>query len=152
MAAESHSPGIHALWVSLLRGDYPLGHNRAVLHGVPPSRPLSVPAPGPHVGGLSRRPPPEPHGDPAPTRTSRRDRALPSGLGNGPQLHSRTAVPRALGVRLRIAWRSLVLGGHRGAGLLRLLDHILAAEPREQQPHFADCSLITSTEPQGRQP
>ncbi|WP_306324905.1 PP2C family protein-serine/threonine phosphatase [Streptomyces venezuelae] len=48
----------------------------------------------------------------------------------------------ALGVCLRIAWRSLVLGGHRGAELLRLLDRILSAERRE--PHlFATCALIT---------
>ncbi|MBK3575641.1 SpoIIE family protein phosphatase [Streptomyces sp. MBT65] len=48
----------------------------------------------------------------------------------------------AAGVCLRIAWRSLILGGHRGPGLLRLMERILVAEcgPR---PLFATCTLLT---------
>ncbi|MFG2989504.1 PP2C family protein-serine/threonine phosphatase [Streptomyces sp. NPDC048257] len=48
----------------------------------------------------------------------------------------------ALGVCLRIAWRSLILGGHRGADLLRLLERLLIAE-RGEQPLFATCALLT---------
>ncbi|MFF3771375.1 PP2C family protein-serine/threonine phosphatase [Streptomyces sp. NPDC002232] len=48
----------------------------------------------------------------------------------------------ALGVCLRIAWRSLVLGGHRGAGLLRLMERILIAE-RGSASLFATCTLLT---------
>ncbi|MGW3682781.1 PP2C family protein-serine/threonine phosphatase [Streptomyces prasinus] len=48
----------------------------------------------------------------------------------------------ALGVCLRIAWRSLVLGGHRGDDLLRLMERILIAE-RDSQQLFATCTLLT---------
>ncbi|MFF4322907.1 PP2C family protein-serine/threonine phosphatase [Streptomyces sp. NPDC001568] len=48
----------------------------------------------------------------------------------------------ALGVCLRIAWRSLVLGGHRGADLLHLMERILLAE-RGGLPLFATCTLLT---------
>ncbi|MFE4856740.1 PP2C family protein-serine/threonine phosphatase [Streptomyces sp. NPDC056670] len=48
----------------------------------------------------------------------------------------------ALGVCLRIAWRSLILGGHRGAELLHLMERILTAE-RGDQPLFATCALLT---------
>ncbi|MET9604069.1 fused response regulator/phosphatase [Streptomyces sp. NPDC006512] len=48
----------------------------------------------------------------------------------------------ALGVCLRIAWRSLVLGGHRGTDLLRLMERLLVAE-RGAQPLFATCTLLT---------
>ncbi|MDQ1033826.1 serine phosphatase RsbU (regulator of sigma subunit) [Streptomyces sp. V3I8] len=48
----------------------------------------------------------------------------------------------ALGVCLRIAWRSLVLGGHRGDDLLHLMERILVAE-RGSQQLFATCSLLT---------
>ncbi|MFJ9339171.1 PP2C family protein-serine/threonine phosphatase [Streptomyces sp. NPDC101733] len=48
----------------------------------------------------------------------------------------------ALGVCLRIAWRSLVLGGHRGTDLLNLLDRILIAE-RGDRFLFATCALLT---------
>ncbi|MFE2297285.1 PP2C family protein-serine/threonine phosphatase [Streptomyces sp. NPDC059445] len=48
----------------------------------------------------------------------------------------------AVGVCLRIAWRSLVLGGHRGPGLLHLMERILIAE-RGPQPLFATCTLLT---------
>ncbi|MEU8652568.1 fused response regulator/phosphatase [Streptomyces sp. NPDC048737] len=48
----------------------------------------------------------------------------------------------ALGVCLRIAWRSLVLGGHHGPGLLHLMERILIAE-RGPQPLFATCTLLT---------
>ncbi|MFE3629709.1 PP2C family protein-serine/threonine phosphatase [Streptomyces goshikiensis] len=48
----------------------------------------------------------------------------------------------ALGVCLRIAWRSLVLGGHRGPDLLHLLERILVAE-RGPQFLFATCALLT---------
>ncbi|MFF7176969.1 SpoIIE family protein phosphatase [Streptomyces sp. NPDC008121] len=48
----------------------------------------------------------------------------------------------ALGVFLRIAWRSLILGGHRGPDLLHLLERILIAE-RGEESMFATCSLLT---------
>ncbi|MFI7320968.1 PP2C family protein-serine/threonine phosphatase [Streptomyces venezuelae] len=48
----------------------------------------------------------------------------------------------ALGVFLRIAWRSLVLGGHRGNDLLHLMERILIAE-RGSQHLFATCTLLT---------
>lgn len=48
----------------------------------------------------------------------------------------------ALGVCLRIAWRSLILAGHRGPHLLHLMERILIAE-RGPQPLFATCSLLT---------
>ncbi|MFD0304380.1 PP2C family protein-serine/threonine phosphatase [Streptomyces sp. NPDC127119] len=48
----------------------------------------------------------------------------------------------ALGVCLRIAWRSLVLGGHRGDDLLHLMERILMAE-RGSQQLFATCTLLT---------
>ncbi|WP_030207917.1 PP2C family protein-serine/threonine phosphatase [Streptomyces bikiniensis] len=48
----------------------------------------------------------------------------------------------ALGVCLRIAWRSLVLGGHRGDDLLHLMERILLAE-RGGQHMFATCTLLT---------
>ncbi|MCY0960229.1 PP2C family protein-serine/threonine phosphatase [Streptomyces sp. H27-H5] len=48
----------------------------------------------------------------------------------------------ALGVCLRIAWRSLILGGHRGSELLRLMERILIAE-RGPQHLFATCTLLT---------
>ncbi|MFJ6700622.1 PP2C family protein-serine/threonine phosphatase [Streptomyces sp. NPDC091272] len=48
----------------------------------------------------------------------------------------------ALGVCLRIAWRSLVLGGHRGDDLLHLMERILIAERGDQQL-FATCTLLT---------
>ncbi|MFI6339065.1 PP2C family protein-serine/threonine phosphatase [Streptomyces sp. NPDC050535] len=48
----------------------------------------------------------------------------------------------ALGVCLRIAWRSLVLGGHRGNDLLHLMERILVAE-RDSQQLFATCTLLT---------
>ncbi|MET9934208.1 PP2C family protein-serine/threonine phosphatase, partial [Streptomyces sp. NPDC006324] len=47
----------------------------------------------------------------------------------------------ALGVCLRIAWRSLVLGGHRGDDLLHLMERILLAE-RGDQHMFATCTLL----------
>ncbi|MFD4276405.1 fused response regulator/phosphatase [Streptomyces cyaneofuscatus] len=48
----------------------------------------------------------------------------------------------ALGVFLRIAWRSLVLGGHRGEALLHLMERILIAE-RGSHSLFATCTLLT---------
>ncbi|MGV9271418.1 PP2C family protein-serine/threonine phosphatase [Kitasatospora sp. NPDC003701] len=48
----------------------------------------------------------------------------------------------ALGVLLRIAWRSLVLGGHRGGDLLHLMERILVAE-RGSPSMFATCTLLT---------
>lgn len=48
----------------------------------------------------------------------------------------------AVGVCLRIAWRSLVLGGHHGPDLLHLMERILIAE-RGPQPLFATCTLLT---------
>ncbi|GAA4111536.1 MULTISPECIES: SpoIIE family protein phosphatase [Streptomyces] len=51
----------------------------------------------------------------------------------------------ALGVCLRIAWRSLVLGGHRGPELLHLMERILIAE-RDSHTLFATCALLTLEE------
>ncbi|CAM5288892.1 hypothetical protein SAVIM338S_00266 [Streptomyces avidinii] len=48
----------------------------------------------------------------------------------------------ALGVCLRIAWRSLILGGHRGPELLHLMERVLVAE-RGSLPLFATCALLT---------
>lgn len=48
----------------------------------------------------------------------------------------------ALGVCLRIAWRSLTLGGHRGEALLTLLERMHVAE-RSTSDLFATCSLVT---------
>ncbi|MGW4809076.1 PP2C family protein-serine/threonine phosphatase [Kitasatospora sp. NPDC004272] len=48
----------------------------------------------------------------------------------------------ALGVLLRIAWRSLVLGGHRGEDLLNLMERVLVAE-RDDVSLFATCTLLT---------
>jgi serine phosphatase RsbU (regulator of sigma subunit) len=48
----------------------------------------------------------------------------------------------ALGVCLRIAWRALTLGGHRGRELLHLLEQLLIAE-RSQGDMFATCTLVT---------
>lgn len=47
----------------------------------------------------------------------------------------------ALGVFLRIAWRSLVLGGHQGEDLLHLMERILIAE-RGSHSLFATCTLL----------
>ncbi|MBK3583912.1 response regulator, partial [Streptomyces sp. MBT57] len=47
----------------------------------------------------------------------------------------------ALGVFLRIAWRSLVLGGHHGEDLLHLMERILIAE-RGSHSLFATCTLL----------
>ncbi|MFD5885097.1 PP2C family protein-serine/threonine phosphatase [Streptomyces sp. NPDC060334] len=51
----------------------------------------------------------------------------------------------ALGVCLRIAWRTLILGGHRGTDLLHLMERILIAE-RAGLPMFATCTLLTLDE------
>ncbi|MER5966362.1 fused response regulator/phosphatase [Streptomyces sp. NPDC002057] len=48
----------------------------------------------------------------------------------------------AVGVCLRIAWRSLVLGGHQGPELLRLMERVLVAECGDE-PLFATCTIIT---------
>ncbi|MEU4094281.1 SpoIIE family protein phosphatase [Streptomyces sp. NPDC026673] len=48
----------------------------------------------------------------------------------------------ALGVCLRIAWRALTLGGHRGPELLRLLERMLVAE-RSHPDLFTTCTLLT---------
>ncbi|MFE7187061.1 PP2C family protein-serine/threonine phosphatase [Streptomyces erythrochromogenes] len=48
----------------------------------------------------------------------------------------------ALGVCLRIAWRTLILAGHRGPQLLHLMERILLAE-RGSLPLFATCTLLT---------
>ncbi|MFE6787944.1 PP2C family protein-serine/threonine phosphatase [Streptomyces sp. NPDC057680] len=48
----------------------------------------------------------------------------------------------AVGVCLRIAWRSLVLGGHRGPELLRLMERVLIAECGTDML-FATCTIIT---------
>lgn len=48
----------------------------------------------------------------------------------------------ALGVCLRITWRALVLGGHRGSELLGLLEQVLVAE-RPRDDMFATCSTVT---------
>ncbi|MER6393723.1 fused response regulator/phosphatase [Streptomyces sp. NPDC001523] len=48
----------------------------------------------------------------------------------------------ALGVCLRISWRTLILAGHRGPDVLRLMERILIAE-RGPQPLFATCTILT---------
>jgi serine phosphatase RsbU (regulator of sigma subunit) len=48
----------------------------------------------------------------------------------------------ALGVSLRITWRALVLGGHRGTELLDLLEQVLVAE-RPRSEMFATCTTLT---------
>ncbi|MYT74891.1 MULTISPECIES: SpoIIE family protein phosphatase [unclassified Streptomyces] len=48
----------------------------------------------------------------------------------------------ALGVCLRIAWRSLTLGGHRGGALLELLEQMHIAE-RSTTDLFTTCTLVT---------
>ena len=48
----------------------------------------------------------------------------------------------ALGVSLRITWRALVLGGHRGTDLLDLLEQVLVAE-RPRAEMFATCTTLT---------
>ncbi|WP_051732230.1 PP2C family protein-serine/threonine phosphatase [Kitasatospora phosalacinea] len=47
----------------------------------------------------------------------------------------------ALGVCLRITWRALTLGGHRGADLLHLLEEVLVAE-RAPADNFATCTTL----------
>ncbi|MFH8682896.1 PP2C family protein-serine/threonine phosphatase [Streptomyces lydicus] len=47
----------------------------------------------------------------------------------------------ALGVCLRITWRSLVLGGHRGTELLGLMEQVLVAE-RSAAEMFATCATV----------
>ncbi len=47
----------------------------------------------------------------------------------------------AIGVSLRIAWRSLILGGHRGAELLGLMERILVAE-RPYSAMFATVGTV----------
>jgi serine phosphatase RsbU (regulator of sigma subunit) len=48
----------------------------------------------------------------------------------------------ALGVCLRIAWRALILGGHRDSRLLHLLEQIHVAE-RSGSDLFTTCTLMT---------
>ncbi|MCM2430197.1 PP2C family protein-serine/threonine phosphatase [Streptomyces sp. RKAG337] len=48
----------------------------------------------------------------------------------------------AIGVCLRIAWRSLVLGGHRESGLLALMEQVLVAE-RPYSAMFATVATIS---------
>ncbi|MFI7385575.1 PP2C family protein-serine/threonine phosphatase [Streptomyces sp. NPDC049813] len=55
----------------------------------------------------------------------------------------------ALGVCLRIAWRSLTLGGHRAEELLLLLERMLVAE-RTQSDLFATVTLACLDPAQGR--
>ncbi|HXR71976.1 PP2C family protein-serine/threonine phosphatase [Actinocrinis sp.] len=54
----------------------------------------------------------------------------------------------ALGVCLRIAWRALVLAGHRGIELLEYLEQITLAE-RPRDDFFATCTVV-SMDPVGR--
>jgi serine phosphatase RsbU (regulator of sigma subunit) len=54
----------------------------------------------------------------------------------------------ALGVCLRIAWRALVLAGHRGVELLEYLEQITVAE-RPRPEFFATCTVV-SIEPTRR--
>lgn len=54
----------------------------------------------------------------------------------------------ALGVCLRIAWRALVLAGHRGIDLLDCLEQITVAE-RPRDEFFATCTVV-SLDPAGR--
>ncbi|MFJ8435994.1 PP2C family protein-serine/threonine phosphatase [Kitasatospora sp. NPDC094019] len=60
--------------------------------------------------------------------------------------HGRDAA--ALGVLLRVSWRALVLGGHRGEGLLHLMERVLVAE-RGSASHFATCTLLTLDQARG---
>ncbi|WNI14389.1 PP2C family protein-serine/threonine phosphatase [Actinacidiphila sp. ITFR-21] len=53
-----------------------------------------------------------------------------------------------IGVCLRIAWRTLILGGHRGSGLLALMEQILVAE-RTYSAMFATVATL-SLAPAGR--
>ncbi|WP_405592120.1 PP2C family protein-serine/threonine phosphatase [Streptomyces sp. NBC_01190] len=53
-----------------------------------------------------------------------------------------------IGVCLRIAWRTLILGGHRGSDLLALMEQILVAE-RTYSAMFATVATL-SLEPRGR--
>ncbi len=55
----------------------------------------------------------------------------------------------ALGVCLRIAWRSLVLGGHRDNDLMALLERLLVAE-RMHAEKFATCVSISVHPGSGR--
>lgn len=55
----------------------------------------------------------------------------------------------ALGVCLRIAWRSLVLGGHRDHDLLALLERVLVAE-RTDAEKFATCVTLSLDPSSGR--
>ncbi|MGX1971963.1 PP2C family protein-serine/threonine phosphatase [Streptomyces kronopolitis] len=48
----------------------------------------------------------------------------------------------ALGVCLRITWRSLVLGGHRDTELLGIMEQVLVAE-RSTPEMFATCAILT---------
>ncbi len=48
----------------------------------------------------------------------------------------------ALGVCLRIAWRTLILGGHRGPEMLALLERIMVAE-RPHAEKFATCVTLS---------
>ncbi|MEU5541266.1 SpoIIE family protein phosphatase [Streptomyces sioyaensis] len=48
----------------------------------------------------------------------------------------------ALGVCLRITWRSLILGGHRDTELLGLMEQVLVAE-RSSPVMFATCAILT---------
>ncbi|MFJ9523145.1 PP2C family protein-serine/threonine phosphatase [Kitasatospora sp. NPDC101801] len=60
--------------------------------------------------------------------------------------HGRDAA--ALGVLLRASWRALVLGGHRGADLLHLMERVLVAE-RGGESYFATCTLLTLDQQRG---
>ncbi len=55
----------------------------------------------------------------------------------------------ALGVCLRIAWRSLVLGGHRDGELLALMERIMVAE-RPHAEKFATCVTLSVVPGSGR--
>ncbi|NUS17880.1 MAG: fused response regulator/phosphatase [Streptomyces sp.] len=55
----------------------------------------------------------------------------------------------AIGVCLRIAWRTLVLGGHRDAGLLALMERILVAE-RTYSAMFATVATLRLDPDAGR--
>ena len=50
----------------------------------------------------------------------------------------------AIGVCLRIAWRTLILGGHRDAGLLGLIEQLLVAE-RTSSSLFATVATLSLT-------
>ena len=55
----------------------------------------------------------------------------------------------ALGVCLRIAWRSLLLGGHRDGELLALMERIMVAE-RPSAEKFATCVTLSVTPDTGQ--